>query len=516
MASHVVVVHSTARTARINTTATMFLTEVRDEACRKFNLRPEQFTMKCVCVTHGSRLTRGRHNNKLLLLSQQLRLANLAPGARLELVQASRSPSVISVALQLPPAEDNKRLTQKFASNTSLWEILRYFESCGRAAYNFTQRGVPALDNGASSGAGRLHYDTPVIVVMPSHQEKANLEDLQSTLSQLGFDSGSALLKLGFRNSGIPLEQAMTQISQYFKTEELPEPPKPPTSAPSPSDAPAAASDAPTATTLQPDSPAHAPCTSTEHQPASATDTKAMPSSDAPISPTLSRDIHIFAAPTSSTPQAARQAFDAADYVPTMEHAKAHQATLQAQTRNTRLASDRELADEAEARTAKLAAAADKGGQLRVRMPDQTTIQLAITKADTTHDVYAAVRGVVAFADQPFALRYLGPKGVPVIMQPGPERLLQDVGFSGRDLVTFAWADGASPEARSARPCLKAEWLGRAEALQVEAPARGPEKSVAGKPAQEGQAGGRKTGAGGAQDKESKLKSILGKGLFKR
>jgi len=82
-----------------------------------------------------------RYQNKPVPLSQQIRLANLPQAARLELVQASRSPTVISVALQLPQS----RLTQKFASNTSLWEILRYFESGDGANYNFTQRGVAEM-----------------------------------------------------------------------------------------------------------------------------------------------------------------------------------------------------------------------------------------------------------------------------------------------------------------------------------------------------------------------------------
>jgi tether containing UBX domain for GLUT4 len=127
----------------------------------------------------SSLLTISRYNNKPISLSQQIRLANLPQGARLELVQASRSPTVISVALQLPKA----RLTQKFASNTSLWEILRQFESGEGANYNFTQRGVPEMSG--TSGSGRLHYEQPVITVMPGHKEQGSFVELQQTLSQL-------------------------------------------------------------------------------------------------------------------------------------------------------------------------------------------------------------------------------------------------------------------------------------------------------------------------------------------
>jgi tether containing UBX domain for GLUT4 len=41
----------------------------------------------------------------------------------LQLTQASKSPGVVSVALQLPESEGGQRLNDKFASNTSLWLV---------------------------------------------------------------------------------------------------------------------------------------------------------------------------------------------------------------------------------------------------------------------------------------------------------------------------------------------------------------------------------------------------------
>lgn len=46
MASHVIVVHTTARTAKINTTPGKHLSDIRDEACQKFNVNPDQYTLK--------------------------------------------------------------------------------------------------------------------------------------------------------------------------------------------------------------------------------------------------------------------------------------------------------------------------------------------------------------------------------------------------------------------------------------------------------------------------------------
>ena len=44
--SHVVVFNSYARTLKISTTPTKYLTEVRDEACQKFGVSKDQYTLK--------------------------------------------------------------------------------------------------------------------------------------------------------------------------------------------------------------------------------------------------------------------------------------------------------------------------------------------------------------------------------------------------------------------------------------------------------------------------------------
>ncbi|KAF2176714.1 hypothetical protein K469DRAFT_606263 [Zopfia rhizophila CBS 207.26] len=528
MTSHVVVVGSTARTVKIPTTPAKYLTEVRDEACKKFNLSPDQFTLK--------------YNNKPISLSQQIRLANLPQGARLELVQSSRSPSVISVALQLPESEKNIRLTQKFASNTSLWEILRQFESGSEAHYNFTQRGVPEMSTNGSSGAGRLNYEMPVITVMPGHQEQSSFVGLQQTLSQLGFDNGSALLRLGFKNSGTPLEEAMTEISLYFKS-----------SVPTPSGAHADSSEqarsipdsekaAPEASEVisseavqseQPDpKPMEVDSTPVAEPTVRSSDTSDESSWDAAPSATessvppapstsststqpsmLSRNVQIFSPPTSATPQAARRAFNEMDYEPTIEHAKAHQAALQARTRNQRLLSDKELAEQENARLERLNAAAEKGGSLRIRMPDQTMIQMDITKSDTAEVLYEFVKGFLEFKNQPFQLKYIGPKGTAVLIPRDKKRLIQDLRFSGREVVTFIWDEKASNEARLSRKTLSKEWQDKAQMLKVEEPAVEEKPGPAVQSKSEGK---RKVFGSSSADKESKLKNILGKGLFKR
>lgn len=152
-------------------------------------------------------------------------MSGLSSGAKLELVLLSRSPSVVSVALQLPDGEPqgapSGRLVDKFPSTTTLWLILRKFESGAggesRAVRNFTARGAPQTSNG-ESGSGRLYYETPVLHIMG--RELSSFEDLQKTLGQLGFNAGSVLIRLSFRVTETPLDEAVLEIDRYFKSAE--------------------------------------------------------------------------------------------------------------------------------------------------------------------------------------------------------------------------------------------------------------------------------------------------------
>ena len=44
--SHVVVFNSSAKSVKIPTTPTTYLTQVRDEACQKLSMSKDQFTLK--------------------------------------------------------------------------------------------------------------------------------------------------------------------------------------------------------------------------------------------------------------------------------------------------------------------------------------------------------------------------------------------------------------------------------------------------------------------------------------
>lgn len=171
-------------------------------------------TRSCLC---------NRHNRKQLDLSLSYRLSGLSSGAKLELVQLSRSPSVVTVGLQLPESEardaPNGRILDKFPSTTTLWMVLRKFEAgvAGSGPVrNLTSRAVPSADGG--DVAGRLYYEIPVLQIL--EREVSSFTDLQKTLAQLGFNSGNVLIRLSFRRTDEPIEEAMVKIGEFFKSSE--------------------------------------------------------------------------------------------------------------------------------------------------------------------------------------------------------------------------------------------------------------------------------------------------------
>jgi tether containing UBX domain for GLUT4 len=243
--------------------------------------------------------------------------------------------------------------------------------------------------------------------------------------------------------------------------------------------------------------------------PAQPTQTSSQPSSE------QSRNVQIFSAPTSSTPQAARNAFNESDYLPTIEHAKAHQNALLTKTRNTRLLSDKELEEQEKERQAKIDAAAEKGGALRIRMPDGALIQMNFNKGDTAAGLYDFVRGFLEKKNEPFQLKNTGPTGRLVLIPQDNKRLVHDLRFFNNELITFQWAENASAEARASRHTLSQEWQAKAQALKVEEPVREEKAQPQASQGQTVPEGKRKANMSN-EEKESKLKNLLGKGLFKK
>jgi tether containing UBX domain for GLUT4 len=475
-------------------------------------------------------LTFDRYKNKNVDLSVTYRLAGLPSGAQLDLVQSSRSPSVVNIALQLPQTENNARVTEKFPSTTSLWQILRRFEAgvAGGTSnqFNLTQRGIAQTAEGGT-GAGRLFYEMPTLQVM--NRELGTFGDLQKTLAQLGITSGSALLRLSFKNSGRPLEEAMKEITEYFKQAQSSE-----LSAALAADAAAAeasksvpASEIPPETTVVESEPASEPTEpmsdilpTTTGQTSLDTTTPAPPiSSDAaadPIEPSSSstpaRNIAVFSAPSTTVPQAATMPHNESDYLPTIDHAKLHQSRLTDLGKNRRLPSDAEIAATQKAKVDKLSTV--EKVRVRVRLPDQTQVQDVFGRAETSADVWGFVRLVLRYPEEEFVLKYLDAKGRHTpLSSDSTKKLIQDLGWTGDTLIYLTWGDNVSVHAKK-EPSLNDQYMGKAEELKVSLPRPEPEQEE-----KKGGFLGNMLGNKGKDmspgDKEARLKKFMGFGKKK-
>ncbi|KAI9839613.1 MAG: hypothetical protein M1819_002239 [Sarea resinae] len=511
MSSHVVVIDSSARRTVVKTSPGKFLSDVLQEACARLGLDSSQYGLK--------------NNNKPIDLSRTFRLSGLSSGAKLELILASRSPSVVSVALQLPEEEakgiPNGRLADKFPSTTTLWLVLRKFE-VGVAgglgsSRNFTARGTPRTDSG-NLGAGRLYYERPVMQAMG--RELSSFTDLQKTLGQLGFNNGSVLFRLRFQASDTPLDEAMVEIEQYFKSIEggestnvadargahagtagnaqsAPETEQnpggndtDPTSAAS-SAAPPATATPPTRNTIEENntpSGLQDNNNNSNNTPAEPTSTPPLPAPTSIDTATSSpRTISVFLPPTNPTPHAAAQTYNPRDYEPTIDHAKLHQQRLASTARNRRLPSEAELAAAQKERSDKLAGVSTV--EIKVRFPDQSQVVASFDARETARGLYAFVRHMLrdddgdADAAPRFSLTYSSPTGSKTIPRQddihvdndhktaaaADVRLIRDLGLAGRVLVTFVWDDDetASSSSSSRAPVLKDEFRAQARAITV-------------------------------------------------
>lgn len=427
-----------------------------------------------------------RHKSKQLDLSLAFRLTGLTSGAKLELVQQSRSPSVVTVAIQLPESESrgvpSGRLLDRFPSSTTLWHILRKFEAGvagGGSTRNLTARGVPSTDNG-STGAGRLFYEIPVLQVLG--REMSTFTDLQKSLAQLGFNSGNVLLRLSFRRTEEPLEVAMVKIQDYFKAveDDMAATTTVETQEQSAQDQ-ATSDEQPTSIETSGEPPQTSPATSEQPShiapPPAATSTE--PAADAT---SVSRPITVFSPPTSSTPQSAQFAYNDNDYIPSVEHAQAHQRRLNETSRPQRLPTDAEIAAKESAEAERLASV--KEVDVKVRLPDQSQVVAKFGQSDTGKSLYDFVRSCLAepFVREKFLLAVfptaggIGPGAGKKLQNvvPDSERslLIKNLNMVGRVLVSFSWDPNVSSAVRGSKTSLlKPELQGQAQQLKVEQPA---------------------------------------------
>jgi tether containing UBX domain for GLUT4 len=365
--------------------------------------------------------------------------------------------------------------------------------------------------------SGRLYYEMPVINMLG--RELASFTDLQKTLVQLGVTSGSVLLRLDFRNSGKPLEQAMADISEYFQPSgevdsavaQAQENVGPANSAPT---------EGATVEQVSPDSDQ----ISNKAEPAATEETPQSQGSEAeptqvshhppviqqPTTPeSPSRAVKIFLAPNVSTSPAAIQHHDESDYIPTIEQAKQHLARLNNAGRNQRLLSDAELAQQEANRKARLNAV--QRVNVRIRLPDQTSVETEFSNYDSGNDVYNFIRKLMTNGGVDFSLRYVNSKGTHVTLRDGPQKLIAENGWTGNILVTLVWGESVPTHVRQ-QPVLKDETRRQAVPIAVASPA--PEEKS--KQTSGGFFGKPQNRDGDKQKSvEAKLKNFLGLGKRK-
>ena len=379
--------------------------------------------------------------------------------------------------------------------------ILRHFETPNpqqsRPARNLTARGKPRFAEG-DSGAGTLCHEQPVVQAMG--RELSTLIDLEKTLAQLGFNSGNVSLRLSFRETATPLETVMHEMKAFFREE-----PGPTVQAPaSPEENPI-----PAVTTVplvdsntgidepqsQPElqSPSQA---QSQHESRSTSNPtinnglqqENIPMSDAsqtvneaashfitapsPSPPTTvpnttiaGRPVTIFQPPSSSTPIAASRPHNPADYEPTIEHARAHQALLNKSSHNKPLPSDAEIAARDAVQAEKLSAIKDV--EIKVRLPDQSSLVSRFGPNDTGPDLYTFVQGCLAEGAESFLLSFPGPRGRIDIPKQGKQKLIAGLGMVGKVLVNFGWEAAEGRERMKGQQVLKDEYRQIAKPIEV-------------------------------------------------
>lgn len=193
-----------------------------------------------------------------------------------------------------------------------------------------------------------------------------------------------------------------------------------------------------------------------------------------------SRPVTVFSPPSSNIPQSAQVDYNENDYLPSVEHAQAHQRRLNAASRPTRLPTDSEIAAKARAEEERLSSIQEV--DVKVRLPDQSQVVAKFGQQDTGKSLYDFVRSCMTepFAREKFLLALfpaagnLGSKKAQNVV-PDSDRLLliKDLGMVGRVLVSFSWdASGSSSAAQGSRTnILRPEIQSQAQQLKVEQPA---------------------------------------------
>jgi tether containing UBX domain for GLUT4 len=289
----------------------------------------------------------------------------------------------------------------------------------------------------------------------------------------------------------------MTKIAEYFKESEDEMP------APTPTQIPAPSGEETNHGTQHQTTSSYQPGPSNEPT-VSSTDNQDTPIPDAPEQPasTNERPVTVFCPPSANTPSSAQIPYNEEDYVPSIEHAKAHQRLLNQTSRNQRLPTDAEIAAKAAAEEKRRSSIREV--EVKVRFPDQSQIVVKFGPSDSGRSLYGFVRNCLdsSFTAEKFNLNiFSGPTashpGSPSTLPESDQTLIQDLGLAGRILVNFTWADGVSSEERRTN-LLRPHLREKAQEIKVEQPRETKEERPAPK-TEEGTSGSGDSKPGGAK-----------------
>ncbi|KAI9184287.1 hypothetical protein H9P43_003340 [Blastocladiella emersonii ATCC 22665] len=440
MSSNVVVSGPDNRRTTVKVTPAMPLRDVLAAACSQLKLDGPSDGYEL----RRSNARPGTPGAAPLDLSLSVRFANLASGAKLDLVRRSGAAmrraanAVVKIALQL---EDGGRTIDTYPATTRLWEILLHVEGKSQGTINLTRRvghpkdGSKSLLGKLQSAVGQDEYMIPTLNI--ANREVNTLELLRSTtLASLGVE-GSAAIRLMFRYSGKsladvlpildtplpPMEAAAPEAAAT--TAEAPRVPTPTATvaapAPAPAPAPTAAAPAPVPAAASPvrAPPSPAPLPTPVAAAPAPTQTLADPMdvdpTPAPPAPATPAPSAAAAPPARATPEPTPVPVEPVviDRNPTLFAPPTESSITKielpdsffdltgAELKAVLSASDRRRrdAENAPLRTAAMRQREENARRskypktlVRVRCPDQFIVQLTFLSSESVADLYAALR----------------------------------------------------------------------------------------------------------------------------
>ncbi|EMR10932.1 hypothetical protein PNEG_01078 [Pneumocystis murina B123] len=378
----------------IKTTPTQLINDLLLEGCRKAELNPQEYSLK--------------YGSNILDLSLPVRLARLPAGAKLTLVKQKYIEQDIKVALQV--VDQEKRLIMSFPADTTLWEILCYFEQTTDPPINITKRSVTAKFKNQVNE----YYETPIVRIIS--KEFNGPEVLQKiTLASQGIVNGSVVLQVKFektqkyfnemmalhpqKNIKLPGKNIKMDIESNSENKEDTKQTKCQISQKPLFQIP-------------------------EH------DTSKEISNDELIS---KREILILSKPASSSLYASKVNTNEEDYELTLEMAISYQNILSSRTKRIGNSKNSNIHQELEQKNN-----LKKKYNIKFKLPDGMQIISSFEGNERVEALYDFMRYVIRYSDEPFYL-YITPP--PKHLLNVKETLASNPNFSTKTTVIFKWAD---------------------------------------------------------------------------